>query len=197
METAPLAVETLINGWFVDGGFASSLVGADAGSVTAVDGWARELLADSDGLLRYLLIFLLAATPLVEILVVIPIGVALGSPPVGVAIAAFLGNVLPIYLIIVGYERLSVIRSRRRGDDDDSPSSRRQRAQRVWDRYGLPGLALASPIVTGVHLAALLALGFGSMRRPTALWMTASIALWTAIITAASVGALSAITTLF
>jgi len=153
--------------------------------------WAREVLADADGLGRYGLIFLLAAIPLLEILVVIPLGVGLGSAPIAVAIAAFLGNVLPIYGIIAAHERIEAYLGRRR--DSTEPSKRRQRAKELWDTYGLPGLAVASPIVTGVHLAAVFALGLGSNRRATALWMTASIAAWTVVITVASVFALSAI----
>lgn len=153
--------------------------------------WARELLADADGLGRYGLIFLLAAIPLLEILVVIPIGVGLGFQPVAVAVAAFLGNLLPIYGIIAAHERVDAYLERRR--DDADPSKRRQRAKRLWNSYGLPGLAVASPVTTGVHLAAVLALGFGSSRRSTALWMTASIAAWTVLITVGSVVALSTI----
>lgn len=156
--------------------------------------WARELLADTDGLLGYSLIFVLAAIPLVEILVVIPLGVGLGFQPVAVAVAAFLGNLLPIYGIIVAHERVASYLEKRR--DNEPPSSRRQRAKRLWDKYGLPGLALASPIITGVHLAAVFALGIGSPRRSTALWMTASIAAWTVVITAGSVFALSTIQSL-
>ncbi len=169
---------------------------ADMVLTQSPEGWARELLVDSDGLGRYLLIFLLAAIPLLEILVVIPLGVGLGSQPVLVAIAAFLGNVLPIYGIILGHEQLAAYLDQRRDSPDSEPSSRRKRATQLWERYGLPGLAVASPIVTGVHLAALLALGLGSKRRTTAVWMTGSIAVWTVVITAASVGALSAVSTL-
>jgi len=153
--------------------------------------WARELLADADGLGGYGLIFLLAAIPLLEILVVIPIGVGLGFQPVAVAIAAFLGNLLPIYGIIAAHERVAASLKRRR--DDSEPSKRRKRAKQLWNKYGLPGLAAASPVSTGVHLAAVFALGLGSTRRSTALWMTASIAAWTVLITLGSVFALSTI----
>ena len=153
--------------------------------------WARELLADADGLGGYGLIFLLAAIPLLEILVVIPIGVGLGFQPVAVGIAAFLGNLLPIYGIIAAHERIEGYLERRQNESE--PSKRRQRAKRLWNRYGLPGLAVASPISTGVHLAAVFALGLGSSRRSTAVWMTASIAAWTVVITAGSVFALSTI----
>jgi len=153
--------------------------------------WARELIADADGVGQYLLVFLLAATPLLEILVVIPIGVALGLQPVAVGIVAFFGNLLPIYAIIAAHERVAAVLARRR--DSSEPSGRRKRAKQLWEKYGLPGLAVASPISTGVHLAALLALGLGSTRRSTAIWMTGAIAVWTVLITIGSMTALSAV----
>ncbi len=156
--------------------------------------WAHELLADADGLGGYGLIVLLAAVPLLEILVVIPIGVGLGFQPVAVAVAAFGGNLLPIYGLIVAHKRLEAYLENRK--DDAEPSKRRQRAKQLWERYGLAGLAIASPVTTGVHLAAVFALGLGSSRRATALWMTASIAAWTVLITLGSVFALSTIQTL-
>lgn len=177
VSAAVLGVETL-----------AVLSGSPLGSPEA---WARELLASADGIGQYLLIFLLAATPLLEILVVIPVGITLGLQPVTVGLVAFLGNLLPIYGLVFAHERVSAVLERRR--EDSAPSSRRKRATRLWNRYGLPGLAVASPISTGVHLAALLALGFGSTRRSTALWMTGSIAVWTVLITLGSMTALSAI----
>jgi hypothetical protein len=159
--------------------------------VQSPESWARDLLVGSDGVLRYGLIFLLAAVPLLEILVVIPLGIGLGSRPELVALAAFLGNVLPIYGIIAGHQRIEAFLQRRR--ESETQSSRHNRAIQIWDTYGLPGLAIASPISTGVHLAALLALGLGSTRRSTAVWMTVSIAIWTVVITVSSVSALSTI----
>lgn len=148
---------------------------------------ARDWIGAADGPWQYLLVFIFAATPWLEILIVIPIGVGLGLEPVLVAVFAFAGNVLPIYGIVRAHERLAAWLETRRESTDSAPSSRRKRAQRLWDRYGLPGLALAAPIVTGVHLAAMIALGFGSHKRATVLWMTVSIAVWTVGITAVSV----------
>ena len=148
------------------------------------DARAREWLEAASGPWQYVLVFVLAATPLLEILVVIPIGVALGLDPVLVAVVAFAGNVVPIYGIVLAGDRLSAWLDARR---DGERSSRRARAERIWNAYGLPGLALLAPVATGVHLAALLALGLGARGRSTLGWMTASIAVWTVAITALSV----------
>ncbi|WP_207589341.1 small multi-drug export protein [Halomontanus rarus] len=151
---------------------------------------AREWLAAASGPWQYLLVFVLAATPWLEILIVIPIGVALDLDPVAVAVVAFAGNVVPIYLIVTLFDRISTWLARRR-DDDDERSARSARAKRIWRSYGLPGLALAAPILTGVHLAAVLAMGLGARKRATLGWMTLSIALWTVVITVVSVTGVS------
>lgn len=157
--------------------------------LAAVEGQAREWLAAASGPWQYLLVFVLAATPWLEILVVIPIGVALDLDPVAVAVVAFAGNVVPIYLIVTLFDRISRWLTHRR--DDDERSARSARAKRIWQSYGLPGLALAAPILTGVHLAAVLAMGLGARKRPTLGWMTLSIALWTVVITIVSVTGVS------
>ncbi|XVH33676.1 small multi-drug export protein (plasmid) [Haloferacaceae archaeon DSL9] len=154
-----------------------------------IDARARAMIDGASGPWQYVLVFLLAAVPLLEILVVIPIGVALGLNPVFVAAFAFAGNLLPIYGIVLAHDRLRTYLESRR--DSDSPSSKRERAERIWQKYGLPGLALLSPVSTGVHLAALIALGLGARGRSTAAWMTGSIALWTVIVTVGSVVGLS------
>ncbi|MFC7231408.1 small multi-drug export protein [Saliphagus sp. GCM10025308] len=170
------------------------LSGVAQAQLASVEEWARNLLDAASGPWQYALVFALAATPLLEILVVIPLGVALGLDPVVVAVTAFTGNVLPIYGIVLAADRVaSWLESRRSGE----PSARRKRAIRIWNRYGLPGLALLSPVTTGVHLAAVLALSLGARGRDTLAWMTGSIALWTVLITLVSVVGRSALTGAF
>lgn len=53
------------------------------------------------------------------------------------------------------------------------------------------GLAFVGPILTGIHLAALIALLFGISHRSVATWTTVSLALWSIGLTAASVGGFS------
>lgn len=151
----------------------------------------QQLLAGVDGPLGYGLVALLAAIPWVEILAVIPIGIAVGLDPVAVAVLALVGNLLPIYGIILGWKRVARWLGRRRGADDTEASPRRKRAIRVWNQYGLAGLALVSPILTGVHLATAISMGVGSKGSDVALWMTVSVAGWTVVLTGATVAGLS------
>lgn len=125
-------------------------------------------------LLQYAAVFILAATPFVELLIVIPVGVGIGLSPVPVTIVAFLGNALPVWGIIVAYEAWT----QRRG-----PTRRRwsPRAMRVWERYGLPGVAGLGPLLTGIHLATVMALALRASRGLVMLWMTISLALWAGV----------------
>lgn len=162
------------------------------GYPASIEDRAREWIADADGYGRYVLIFLLAATPLLEILVVVPIGVALGLDPIAVAIVAIAGNALPVYGIVLAFDRVSSWLDEPSGDGE--PSGRRRRAIRVWNRYGLPGLALLGPIVTGVHLAAAIAMSLGARPGRAIGWMTVGIVAWGVAITAASVAGVSLLT---
>jgi uncharacterized SAM-binding protein YcdF (DUF218 family) len=148
-------------------------------------------IEEASGLLQYALVFVFAAIPIVEILVVVPIAIGLGLNPVLTAAFAFAGNVGSVYALILTYRRLLEWWAARRGDDGAESGDRYARARQLWDRYGLPGVSLGGPILTGVHIAAFVALLAGSPGRAVAAWMTMSIAVWTVALTAASVAGLS------
>lgn len=152
----------------------------------AVGGGISGIIEDGGGAWQYALVFVLAATPWLEVVVVIPAGIGLDLNPIAVAVLAFLGNTLAVYAIVFFYSRIRSWWRARRGEPDDE-SGRSKRARRLWDRYGMAGLALASPLLTGIHLAAFLGLALGASNRSTAGWMTGSIALWTIVLTAGSV----------
>ena len=137
------------------------------------------------------MVFIMAAIPLIEISVVIPVAIATGLSPVWVMIVAFVGNTLPVLIIIVVYEKSerwwaerqsqkSKAHERQEGSSEitSKTSKRRARARKIWDLYGLPGLSLLAPALTGVHLVVVMALAFKCPKLPTAIWMTISLALW-------------------
>lgn len=156
-------------------------------------------LEDAGGFLQYLLVFVLAAIPVVEILVVIPVAIGVGLDPLLAGAFAFAGNIVSVYVLIGFHKQLRGWWYRRRGRkheiDDDSitdpadevSKDRYARARGLWERYGLPGIAVGGPILTGVHIAALVALLAGGSNRLVAGWMTAGIAAWTVVLVAGSV----------
>lgn len=131
-------------------------------------------------LISYIIIFILAAIPFFEVMLIIPVAIVGGLPAVPVMIVAFLGNLLTLGLLIVFIEKIKSWRSKKKGDEAES--KRHKRAKGIWDKYGLPGLAFVGPFFIGTHLTALLASTFGSSRKRTFYLMTASLAIWTIVL---------------
>ncbi len=130
---------------------------------------------------EYVLVFLGAAIPWLEIALVIPLGILRGLSPVWVMLLAFLGNFITVFLLIVAFERVKAWTDRKRGKENRVVSNRTARGKRLWNKYGLPGLAMLGPFVIGTHIAAFIGLLFGANKINTILWMTISIATWTLV----------------
>lgn len=148
-------------------------------------------LYTSTGLIAYTFTFLLAATPWIEIVVVIPAGIAMGLNPSIVSFLAFTGNLATVFLLVFAQQSLHNFWKKFKTSSDgvenpSTPSGRRKRAFRLWHSYGLPGIAIMGPLVLGTHFAALIALSLGSKKYPVMLWMTFSLLLWTVIIAVVS-----------
>jgi uncharacterized membrane protein len=144
---------------------------------------------EQGGLLAYLLVFVAAATPVLEIVLVIPAGIAAGLSPVAVTAVALTGNVATVVVVIFAGDRvLHVFRRRRSGPGTaGKPSKRSERAQRVVQRWGVPGLALLAPASTGTHIAAVAALSLGAPRRNVLWWMIVGLGVWAVGVAAAAV----------
>ncbi len=123
---------------------------------------------------QYILVFLAAATPWLEIMLVIPVAIGLGLSPIPVTLISFIGNALPVFGIVALFRQWE----RHRGPVRRNWSPR---ARRIWNRYGLPGIALAGPVITGVHLATVMALALEADRRRTVVWMSLSLFIWSVV----------------
>lgn len=180
--------------------------------------------------MAYLVVFLAAAIPWLEVLIVVPAGILAGLPPVPTAVVGAIGNIVTLVPLVIGGDRLRSWwrrRSARRvdaendvtpargrlgpardragrpgdaanrpvaylavpgspdgadgadgADDDTVTGDRGGRARRVFDRFGLPGLALVGPVVTGIHVAAIVGLAAGTDRRRTLGWLIGGVVVW-------------------
>jgi uncharacterized membrane protein len=149
--------------------------------------------------ISYLLVFLLAATPLFELVTVIPLAIIGGLPPVPVAIVGFLGNLLTVVLLIVFVDRVKGwIRARKMKRNSvlavegeglqnsgevitKKDSKKEKRARAIFDKYGLPGLTIFGPFLVGSHISAFMGMSFGSKRSLVIGWMIASLVIWTIV----------------
>lgn len=129
-------------------------------------------------MLEYSLVFLGAAIPWIEIMIVIPLGIIRGLSPVWVVALSFAGNMATVLLVILGFQQIKDWMERRNKKKGKGESKRRQKGERIMNTYGLPVLALAGPILIGTHIAAFIGLVFGANKTATAIWSAVSIALW-------------------
>jgi uncharacterized membrane protein len=134
-----------------------------------------------DQLYQVSIVFIMAAVPWLEIWLAIPAGIAMGLNPVVCFTAAVTGNFLPLVGI-----KIILPRTRewffncflKETPDGKTVSRRRQRFSNLWNKYGLPGVALSAPATLGAHLATILALLLGSPGTRVLSWMAVSLVIW-------------------
>ncbi|MGO4350213.1 small multi-drug export protein [Paenibacillus sp. MCAF9] len=147
-----------------------------------------EWIQQTDGIWPYIVLFLLAAAPWLDVFLVVPLGIVAGLSPVAVAIIGFAGNFLLVLLLGLFFKQFSKWNTNRKLKKGITTISKKEtRARRIWERYGLPGLALLAPLIVGTDIAALLALSLGSSRKRVIQWMAVSLAVWTIIMALGSV----------
>lgn len=127
---------------------------------------------------EYFLVFLGAAIPWLEMALVIPLGIIRGLNPFWVVIVGFVGNMVTVMALIIGYERFNLWLSKRREGKEQKESKRSDRAKKIWNKYGLPGMLLLGPVLIGTHIAAFIGMTLGASKRQTTIWSVISIALW-------------------
>ena len=137
--------------------------------------------------------FLGGAIPWLEAIVVVPVGILAGGPPVLVVLAALLGNLITVWLFAVFGQRARLWwigrRQRRmegsgKGPDPETQAKKHRRAERidrVMKRWGLPGLAVLGPLGLGTQLSALAAVAMGASSRAAFGWVAAGAAGWAVV----------------
>ncbi|WP_046174264.1 small multi-drug export protein [Domibacillus indicus] len=133
-------------------------------------------------LVEYSLVFIAAAIPWMEIALVIPVGIVRGLSPFWVMLLGFTGNMLTVLMLIFGFSKVEGWMKKKFEHKGMKQNRQMERARRIMNKYGLPGLALLGPLFIGTHIAAFIGLSFGAEKKWTTLWLTISIGLWTLII---------------
>ena len=118
--------------------------------------------------------------PLFEIYVAIPVGLAAGLDPVSATVWSALGNIVPLFLIDLGYERLRRVER----VDHWLAKLRRERVERLLDRYGIVLVFIATPLL-GVWTMALAAKGLGMASRSFLIASVISVFVYAVLTTAA------------
>jgi len=160
----------------------------------------QDFVAQVPELVQPLIVALAGAVPFIEGEGAVSIGIIGGIHPVVAAIAAIIGNFLCVAVLVIassGARTAIVNRSRTRqavlagggtGEvetlpaESDRKGARREKFQRAFERYGVPGVSLLGPLLLPTHFTAtmLAASGVGKVR--ILIWQAVAIIGWTTVV---------------
>lgn len=132
------------------------------------------------GWLQWLAVAIVAMIPFVESYTGTLIGVAIGLPAPIAGTAAIAGNAVSVLAVVLITGRIRD-RVRAPGDPAGRPGSTkvRQRLRRLFERFGIPGVALLGH-PTQISAAAMV--GFGADRTRVLVWELVSVTAWGALV---------------
>ena len=117
---------------------------------------------------------------IIELWLGVPLGFFLNLNPVLIAIISAAGSILSAYLVIILGEG---IRKRfikwRYGEQ----LIKKGRIYDIWNKYGIIGLGLLSPLLFGAPIGAALGIGLKAPRYRLLSWMSIGIVIWSIILT--------------
>ena len=125
------------------------------------------------------LAWIVGFVPLFEVYVAIPVGLAAGLDPISATVWSALGNIVPLFVVDLGYERLRRVER----IDHWLAMLRRERVERILNRYGFVAVFAATPLL-GVWTMALAAKALGMASRPFLISSVGSVFVYAVLITA-------------
>lgn len=119
---------------------------------------------------------------ILELWAAIPAGTALKLHPLLIGIASALGAIIGAVIIIFFGDRLRMwlLKKKEKGEKNKG------RIYKIWEKYGVIGLGMLSPLITGAPLGAAIGISLGASPRRLIIWMSIGIVIWTIILTTIS-----------
>lgn len=131
--------------------------------------------------MEFLALLAVVALGALDLWLAVPVGLGLGFPPLVVGLAAGGGALLGTAGVLAGGGWI-----RKRWESRRAPPEvpgRRGRLQRLWDRYGVVGTGLLSPLLASAPLGAALGIALGAPGGRLLLWTGLGILIATAGLT--------------
>jgi membrane protein DedA with SNARE-associated domain len=117
-----------------------------------------------------------------ELWVAIPVGSTLKLHPLLNGIASALGAIIGAASVIFFGDRLRTWLLRKK----EKREKNKGRIYKIWEKYGVIGLGLLSPLLTGAPLGAAIGITLGAPPRRLIFWMSTGIVLWTILLVTVS-----------
>ena len=136
-------------------------------------------------------IFIIFAASVVELWLAIPLGFVMEVNPILIAIISAAGAILSAFFVTILGDNL---RDRfLKWKYEDEKALEKSRLYEIWNKYGVIGLGLLSPLLFGAPLGAAVGIALGAEKERLLLWMSIGIVLWSIILTLAGVMGLLAL----
>lgn len=123
---------------------------------------------------------------IIELWAAIPAGTALQLHPLLNGIASALGAVIGAAVTIFFGDRLRQ-RLLRKKENKENKERQRGRIYKIWEKYGVIGLGVLSPLLTGAPLGAAIGISLGASPGRLIFWMSIGIVIWTILLTIISI----------
>ena len=118
---------------------------------------------------------------ILELWVAIPAGFAFELNPILIIILSTSGNIAgALIILVIGENIRDRILKWRLGDD-----KKNSRLYQIWNKYGLIGLGLSSPLLFGAWLGTALGVALDAPNGRLMIWMSVGIILWSIGLTTA------------
>lgn len=113
----------------------------------------------------------------------IPLGLVMGINPIIIAIVAAAGAILAAICVTLLGDNLRARLLRWKYGDEEA--LKETRLYNVWNKYGVIGLGLLSPLIFGAPLGAAVGIALGAQKKGLILWMSIGIIIWSIGLTVA------------
>lgn len=171
----------------------------------------QNWVAQVPDLLQPLIVALAGAIPFIEGEGAASIGIIGGIHPVIAAIAAIVGNFLCVAVLVLlsSGARTAIVNRSRVGEPvlagagsaavepeaphADRKAARREKFQRAFERYGVPGVSLLGPLLLPTHFTATMLAAAGVGKARVLFWQALAIIGWTSVVAVIVGGAVYAI----
>ena len=119
---------------------------------------------------------------IIELWAAIPAGTALKLHPLLNGLAAGLGAIIGALLVILIGDRLRNWLLKKK----ENKQKNKGQIYRIWNKYGVIGQGMLSPLITGATLGAAIGISLGASPKRLLFWMSIGIVFWTILLTAIS-----------
>lgn len=135
-------------------------------------------------------IIIIFAASVIELWLAIPLGLVMDVNPLIIIIVSAIGAIVAAVVVTILGENLRTRLLKWKYGDENALQE--TKLYKVWNKYGVVGLGLLSPLLFGAPLGAAVGIALGAQKNSLLLWMSMGIILWSVGLTiAGSMGLLA------